>query len=38
MILPPGAFAALGFLLAGKRIIDRKLAARETARATVAAA
>lgn len=28
MILPPGAFAALGFLLAGKRIIDRKLAER----------
>ncbi|PKO33688.1 MAG: electron transport complex subunit RsxE [Betaproteobacteria bacterium HGW-Betaproteobacteria-7] len=38
MILPPGAFAALGFLLAGKRIIDRKLAARESARAAVATA
>ena len=38
MILPPGAFAALGFLLAGKRIIDRKLAERESARAAVAAA
>ena len=38
MILPPGAFAALGFLLAGKRIIDRKLAERENARAAVAAA
>jgi electron transport complex protein RnfE len=38
MILPPGAFAALGFLLAGKRIIDRKLAERESARANVAAA
>jgi Na+-translocating ferredoxin:NAD+ oxidoreductase subunit E len=38
MILPPGAFAALGFLLAGKRIIDRKLAERESARAAVATA
>lgn len=38
MILPPGAFAALGFLLAGKRIIDRKLAEREAARAEPAAA
>jgi len=28
MILPPGAFAVLGFLLAGKRIIDQKLAER----------
>ncbi len=28
MILPPGAFAVLGFLLAGKRVIDRKLAER----------
>ncbi|MDX1812457.1 MAG: electron transport complex subunit E [Gammaproteobacteria bacterium] len=27
MILPPGAFIALGFILAGKRIIDRKLSA-----------
>jgi len=26
MILPPGGFLALGFLLAGKRLIDRKLA------------
>lgn len=38
MILPPGAFAALGFLLAGKRIIDRKLAEREAAASQVAAA
>ena len=38
MILPPGAFAALGFLLAGKRIIDRKLAEREAASAEPAAA
>lgn len=27
-ILPPGAFIVLGFLLAGKRIIDKKIAAR----------
>lgn len=26
MVLPPGGFLALGFLLAGKRLIDRKLA------------
>lgn len=38
MILPPGGFAALGFLLAGKRIIDRKLAERETATAQPVAA
>jgi len=38
MILPPGAFAALGFLLAGKRIIDRKLAEREATSAEPAAA
>ncbi len=31
MILPPGAFAVLGFLLAGKRILDRKLAERAEA-------
>lgn len=31
MILPPGAFIALGFILAGKRIIDKRLAAREAA-------
>jgi len=29
MILPPGAFIALGFLLAGKRIIDKRLAQRK---------
>lgn len=28
MILPPGGFLALGFLLAGKRVLDRRLAAR----------
>ena len=28
MILPPGGFLAVGFLLAGKRILDRRLAAR----------
>ncbi|WP_298398755.1 electron transport complex subunit E [uncultured Azonexus sp.] len=38
MILPPGGFAALAFLLAGKRIIDRKLAEREAASAEPAAA
>lgn len=27
-ILPPGAFIVLGFLLAGKRIVDRKIAER----------
>ncbi|MDR2260498.1 MAG: electron transport complex subunit E [Azoarcus sp.] len=26
MILPPGAFAAMGFLLAGKRVLDERLA------------
>lgn len=31
MILPPGAFIALGFLLAGKRIIDKRMAARKLA-------
>ncbi|WP_234086437.1 electron transport complex subunit E [Azonexus sp. R2A61] len=31
MILPPGAFAVLGFLLAGKRILDRRLEARAAA-------
>lgn len=30
MILPPGGFLVVGFLLAGKRLIDRKLAERET--------
>lgn len=28
MILPPGGFLVLGFLLAGKRVLDRKLAER----------
>jgi electron transport complex protein RnfE len=28
MILPPGGFLAVGFLLAGKRILDRRHAAR----------
>lgn len=28
MILPPGGFLALGFLLAGKRVLERRLAAR----------
>ncbi|MNF19243.1 electron transport complex RsxE subunit [compost metagenome] len=27
-ILPPGAFIVLGFLLAGKRVLDRKRAER----------
>jgi electron transport complex protein RnfE len=26
MILPPGAFIAMGFLIAGKNIIDHKIA------------
>ena len=30
MILPPGAFIALGFILAGKRIIDAKTAKKDT--------
>ncbi len=33
MILPPGGFIALGFLLVGKRMIDRSLAARRAAAA-----
>ena len=33
MILPPGGFIAMGFLLAGKRVLDRKLAARQEAKA-----
>jgi electron transport complex protein RnfE len=28
MVLPPGGFLALGFLIAAKRIIDRRNAAR----------
>ena len=31
MILPPGGFLAVGFLLAGKRMLDRRLAARQAA-------
>jgi electron transport complex protein RnfE len=31
IILPPGGFLVLGFLMAGKRIIDRRLAARRQA-------
>jgi len=38
MILPPGAFAVLGFLLAGKRIIDQKLAERSVPAAQPATA
>ena len=33
MILPPGGFLALGFLLAGKRVLDRRLAERAAAAA-----
>lgn len=38
MILPPGAFAVLGFLLAGKRILDQKLAEHDAAAANKAPA
>ena len=31
-ILPPGGFVALGFLLAGKRLLDQSLARRRQAR------
>jgi electron transport complex protein RnfE len=31
MILPPGGFLALGFLLAGKRVLDRRMAERSVA-------
>ena len=34
MILPPGGFLALGFLLAGKRVLDKRLAERAAAAAT----
>jgi len=34
LILPPGGFAVLGFMLAGKRVLDRRLAARAAARPT----
>jgi electron transport complex protein RnfE len=30
-ILPPGGFLILGFILAGKRILDRRLEARRNA-------
>ena len=32
MILPPGGFLALGFLLAGKRVIDTRLAKSKSAK------
>ncbi len=38
MILPPGGFLVLGFLLAGKRIVDKRLAEREALAATPQAA
>jgi electron transport complex protein RnfE len=31
MILPPGGFMAVGFLLAAKRVLDRRSAARAEA-------
>ncbi len=37
MILPPGAFAVLGFLLAGKRVLDARLEARSAAAAPASA-
>lgn len=37
MALPPGGFLALGFLLAGKRVLDRRLARRASASAGEAA-
>jgi len=36
-ILPPGGFLAMGFLLAGKRLLDRQLAQRSAARAIAGA-
>lgn len=36
MILPPGGFLALGLLLAGKRVLDARLAARRPAGAQLA--
>ena len=33
MILPPGGFMALGMLLAGKRVLDRRRAERQAATA-----
>lgn len=38
MILPPGGFLAVGFLLAAKRLLDRRLAARAVGNAVPAAA
>ncbi len=38
MILPPGGFLALGFLIAGKRVLDRRLAGRGAADAAMPAA
>jgi electron transport complex protein RnfE len=38
MILPPGGFAVLGFLLAGKRAMENRRAARATAAASPAPA
>ena len=37
VILPPGGFLVLGFLLAGKRLLDRTMAARKNAIAAKAA-
>ena len=37
MILPPGGFAVLGFLLAGKRALERRIAARVAADPAMAA-
>jgi electron transport complex protein RnfE len=34
MILPPGGFLVLGFLIAGKRVIDRNRAQRAVVAAT----
>jgi electron transport complex protein RnfE len=31
MILPPGGFLVVGFLLAGKRVLDRRMAGRSVA-------
>lgn len=38
MILPPGGFLAVGFLLAGKRVLDRRAAAKAAAAAIPQAA
>ena len=38
MILPPGGFAILGFLLAGKRVMEKRMDERAAARAVPAAA